>query len=129
MSDYFVEKLATFDRALKNFKESLLANPSQLERDGAIHRFEYCYDLAWETLKFYLQDRGIIDLYSPKSVFSAAYAEKVIDDEAIWSTIITKRNLSVHTYNQKLADSIFSELPEYYNAMFILLKTLVGKFI
>ena len=63
-----------------------------------------------------------MDLNSPKSVFAAAYAEKVIDDEAIWSTIITKRNLSVHTYNQKLADSLFGELPVYYEAMEMLVQ-------
>ncbi|MDB5002945.1 MAG: nucleotidyltransferase substrate binding protein like protein [Mucilaginibacter sp.] len=125
MSDYFEDKLATFDQALKTFKESLLDAPSQLERDGAIQRFEYCYDLSWKTLKQYLQRRGIVDLNSPKSVFNAAYTEKVIDDESTWSTIITKRNLSVHTYNQKLADSLFSELPEYYNAMLTLLKAMV----
>lgn len=126
MNDYFEDKLATLDQALKNFKESLLDEPSQLERDGAIQRFEYCYDLSWKTLKHYLQRRGIIDLNSPKSVFTAAYTEKIIDDESIWSTIITKRNLSVHTYNQKLADSLFSELPEYYKAMYTLLKTMAG---
>lgn len=124
MSDYFEDKLATFEQALKTFKESLLESPSQLERDGAIQRFEYCYDLAWKTLKQYLQRRGLLDLNSPKSVFSGAYAEGIIDDELIWSTIITKRNLSVHTYNQKLADSLFSELPQYYHAMFILLRAM-----
>jgi nucleotidyltransferase substrate binding protein (TIGR01987 family) len=50
-----------------------------LERDGAIQRFEYCYDLAWKTLKQYLQRQGLIDLNSPKSVFAAAHAEKVIE--------------------------------------------------
>ncbi|HWZ34599.1 MAG TPA: HI0074 family nucleotidyltransferase substrate-binding subunit [Mucilaginibacter sp.] len=122
MNDYFEDKLATFEQALKTFKESLLESPSQLERDGAIQRFEYCYDLAWKTLKHYLQRRGLTDLNSPKSVFTAAHAEKVIDDEMIWSTVIAKRNLSVHTYNQKLADSLFAELPQYYEAMFLLSK-------
>jgi nucleotidyltransferase substrate binding protein (TIGR01987 family) len=124
LNNYFEEKLATFEQALKTFKEALLEHPSQLERDGAIQRFEYCFDLAWKTLKHYLEKRGIIDLNSPKSVFAAGYTEKVIGDELIWSTIITKRNLSVHTYNQKLADSLFAELPLYYNAMYSLLKAM-----
>lgn len=121
MSKYFEEKLATYEQALKTFKESLLENPSQLERDGAIQRFEYCYDLAWKTLKQALEKRGLFDLNSPKSVFAAAYSEKLIDDEMTWSVIIAKRNLSVHTYNQKLADSLFAELPLYYKEMQLLL--------
>ncbi len=120
--NYFEEKLATFEQALSTFKEALLEHPSQLERDGAIQSFEYCYDLAWKTLKHFLEKRGIMDLNSPKSVFSAAYREKIIDDEGIWATIITKRNLSVHTYNQKLADSLFAGLPLYYEAMDTLLR-------
>jgi nucleotidyltransferase substrate binding protein (TIGR01987 family) len=121
MTNYADSKIATFEQALKTFKEALLEHPSQLERDGAIQRFEYCFDLAWKSLKHCLEKRGLIDLNSPRSVFSAAYAEGLIDDEAIWSTIILKRNTSVHTYNQQLAESLFSELPIYYDSMSILL--------
>lgn len=84
MNNYFEEKLETFDRALQTFKESLLENPSQLERDGAIQRFEYCFDLSWKTLKHYLEQRGLIDLNIPRSVFAAAYSEKIVEDEVIW---------------------------------------------
>ena len=124
MTAYLVSKLATFEQALTTFKEALLADPSPLERDGAIQRFEYCFDLSWKTLKRFLETRGFIDLNSPRSVFSAAYTERLIDDELIWSTIILKRNVSVHTYNEKLAESLYAELPSYYKAMHILLQKL-----
>jgi nucleotidyltransferase substrate binding protein (TIGR01987 family) len=111
MTGYTDPKLNTFEQALETFKEALLQNPSPLERDGAIQRFEYCFDLAWKTLKRFLENRGFIDLNSPRSVFIAAHAEGLIEDEIIWSTIILKRNASVHTYNQKLAEILFAELP------------------
>ncbi|RYY05753.1 MAG: nucleotidyltransferase [Sphingobacteriaceae bacterium] len=117
MNDYFEEKLATFERALITFKAALLKNPSELERDGAIQRFEYCFDLSWKTLKRFLERRGIINLNSPRSVFAAAYAETIINDETIWSEILLKRNASVHTYNQVLAESLFLQLPDFYTAM------------
>ncbi len=119
--NYLDSKLATFEQALKTFNEALLINPSQLERDGAIQRFEYCFDLCWKTLKLVLEKRGLLDLNSPRSVFAAAYAENLISDEILWSTIILKRNASVHTYNEALAASLFSELPIYYAAMSALL--------
>src|SRR5882757_9528885 len=109
MTDYLDSKIATFEQALKTFKDALLENPSQLERDGAIQRFEYCFDLAWKTLKRHLEKSGLMDLNSPRSVFSAAYSERLIADEDIWATIILRRNASAHTYNQNLADSLFSE--------------------
>jgi nucleotidyltransferase substrate binding protein (TIGR01987 family) len=124
MSTYFDAKVEIFEQALSTFKAALLDNPSELERDGAIQRFEYCFDLAWKSLKRHLEAKGLIDLNSPRSVFAAAYAEGVIDDEAIWSTIILKRNASVHTYNRQLAEALFSELPVYYGAMYELLQKL-----
>ena len=85
MIDYLDSKIAIFEQALKTFKEALLENPSQLERDGAIQRFEYCFDLAWKTSKRCLEKRGLMDLNSPRSVFVAAYAEGILTDETIWS--------------------------------------------
>ncbi|MDP9048536.1 MAG: nucleotidyltransferase substrate binding protein [Bacteroidota bacterium] len=126
MTDYHDSKLTAFEQALGTFEEALLEKPSQLERDGAIQRFEYCFDLAWKTLKRSLERRGLLDLNSPRSVFTAAFTDGIIDDETIWSTIILRRNASVHTYNQKLAEALFSELPVYYDAMYQLLQRLKG---
>ncbi len=81
VNDYFEEKLATFEQALSTFKVALLSQPSELERDGAIQRFEYCFDLSWKTLKRFLEKRGLMDLNSPRSVFAPAYAENIINDE------------------------------------------------
>lgn len=117
INDYFEDKLETFGQALSTFKEGLLSNPSMLERDGAIQRFEYCFDLSWKTLKRFLEKRGLIDLNSPRSIFAAAYTENIIDDEQLWATIILKRNASVHTYNQQMANNLFLLLPAYYQAM------------
>ncbi|HEY5326084.1 MAG TPA: HI0074 family nucleotidyltransferase substrate-binding subunit [Mucilaginibacter sp.] len=124
MNNYLDSKISIFEQALTTFKDALLENPSQLERDGAIQRFEYCFDLAWKALKRYMEKSGLIDLNSPRSVFAAAYAEGIIGDEIIWSTIILKRNASVHTYNQQLAETLFGELPVYYDAMCVLLARL-----
>lgn len=124
MTDYFEDKLASFEKALKTFEEALVLNPSTLERDGAIQRFEYCYDLAWKTVKRYLERQGLFDLNSPKAVFEQAYLNKLILDEQIWLDIIQHRNLSVHTYNEKLAESLFRKLPPYFQAMKLLKESL-----
>ncbi len=117
VNDYFEDKLETFEQALSTFKEGLLPQPSLLERDGAIQRFEYCFDLSWKTLKRFLEKRGLMDLNSPRSVFAAAYAENIINNEQVWANIILKRNASVHTYNQKMANALFELLPAYYEVM------------
>jgi hypothetical protein len=38
--------------ALKNLEQALLiSQPTDLERDGTIQRFEYCYEIIWKAAK------------------------------------------------------------------------------
>ena len=44
-----------------------------LEQEGAIQRFEYCWELAWKTLKDYLEQQGIqLPTVTPAAVLRAA---------------------------------------------------------
>ena len=46
---------------------------SDLEIEGIIQRFEYTWDLAWKTLKDYLEYEGVVlDKITPKAVLIAA---------------------------------------------------------
>jgi nucleotidyltransferase substrate binding protein (TIGR01987 family) len=89
---------------------------SDLEKAGAIQAFEFCYELAWKTMKRILAHRGI-DLASPREVFRAAGQEHLIDDVEIWFDFITKRNLTVHVYNLDVANEIFAFLPIFMNEL------------
>lgn len=99
-------------KAQKTFEQALKEAHSELERDGAIQRFEYTYELVWKMLKKILYSKGI-DVNSPRDVFREAAKLKLIVDPNIWFTFLNKRNLTVHTYNQECADEIFSLLPQF----------------
>ena len=46
------QRLASFERALSLLREAMLNGPgalNQLEKEGVIHRFEYCFELGWKT--------------------------------------------------------------------------------
>lgn len=48
-------------RAVQRLGEALeeyAANPTDTVRDGVIQRFEFTFDLAWKSLKEYMQDQG-----------------------------------------------------------------------
>lgn len=53
------QRFQNFDRAFKLFQSALQERPldaySALEQEGIIQRFEYAYELAWKTMKDYLQ--------------------------------------------------------------------------
>lgn len=80
------------------------------EKDTSIKRFEYTFELFWKTLKKILESEGFIDLNSPKAILSQAFMSHLIINEDIWLDMLADRNLSSHTYNEDLADAIFSRI-------------------
>lgn len=100
-----IKAQASFEQALKEAK-------SLLERDGAIQRFEYTYELVWKTLKRILILKGV-DVNNPRDVFREAAKQKLIADPQVWFLFLSKRNLTVHTYDQDCANEIFACLPQF----------------
>ena len=90
--------------------------PPAIQRDAAIQRFEFTFELAWKALKVFYFDKGV-DLNSPKDVFRHAFASGDIQDEKIWLEMLKDRNLTSHTYDEPLACEVFSHLPKYFNAL------------
>jgi hypothetical protein len=58
------QRLVNFERALSLLREAMANGPealNQLEKEGVIQRFEYCFELAWKTTRDYMEDNGFID--------------------------------------------------------------------
>ncbi len=76
-------RFRNFSRAyilLSDAVESGVAELNELEREGAIQRFQYTFRLAWLTLKDRLEYGGIVlDEVTPRSVIREAYAARLID--------------------------------------------------
>jgi nucleotidyltransferase substrate binding protein (TIGR01987 family) len=104
----------SFNQSIERFKEILNAPETISNRDSAIKRFELTFELAWKTIKEYLGDKGIV-CRSPRDCFEQAFSLGLIQDDPMWSRMIKDRNLSVHTYNEKLAQDIYQRLKEYFN--------------
>ncbi len=112
-----------FEKCLKKFEDVLSKPKDEYIRDSAIKRFELCFELCWKVLKDYLLEEGIT-CRSPKSCFKEAFSIGLIDDEEEWLSILEDRNLSVHTYNELLAETLYERLPNHLRAMKALLKKL-----
>ena len=97
------QRFQSFDRALGLLREAMQRGPSalnDLEKEGAIQRFEYSLKLAWKTAKDFLEDSGVvIDPVTPREVIKQAFAAKVIADGQVWIDMLNHRNLLLHTYN------------------------------
>ena len=91
---------------------------NQLEQEGVIQRFEYTFELAWKTLKDYLENAGVtLSQITPKSVIKAAFAAKLIDDGQAWIDMLTHRNLMSHTYDCSKFQEVVAALKDRYIAI------------
>jgi nucleotidyltransferase substrate binding protein (TIGR01987 family) len=80
---------------------------TDLEQQGLIQAFEFTHELAWKTLKDFLESRGVTaPLYGSKDATREAFAQALISDGDEWMAMIAARNATSHTYNQRTADEI-----------------------
>lgn len=83
-------------------------------RDGAVQRFEFCVELAWEATREWLLEQGYADINSPKAVMKQAYADGLLAEEALWLGMIQDRNLTPHIYDEATAAQIYHKIAGRY---------------
>jgi nucleotidyltransferase substrate binding protein (TIGR01987 family) len=90
-------------------------------RSSAIQSFEFSIDTLWKFIKEYLvfSYKISIPVSTPKAVFQEAFRVNFVDQQEleICFAIIDARNVTSHTYNERLAEEIAEKLPEYYELM------------
>jgi nucleotidyltransferase substrate binding protein (TIGR01987 family) len=91
---------------------------SKLEEQGLIQVFEYTHELAWNTLKDFLESRGVRNLYGSKDTTREAFKTGLIENGEAWMDMIQSRNLTSHTYDESTASHIVSAILNTYFAEF-----------
>ena len=92
---------------------------TELEKEGTIKRFKYTWELAWKTLKDYLENEGVVlKKITPKAVLIASVEAKIIDQPEIWMQVLDDRNKMSHIYNIVAFEQTISNIVESYLALF-----------
>ena len=105
------QRFQNFEKAYLQLKSSVIEveNLSDLEKEGMVQRFEYTFELAWKTLKDYLQEQGV-DARFPREVIKQSYHYGLIEDGEIWMVMLDNRNTMAHTYNEKTFRQAVSDI-------------------
>ena len=123
----WIQRAKHFDKAFSLLEEAVeLARQrplSKLEAQGLIQGFEYTHELAWNTLKDFLEDRGVQALYGSRDTTRAAFRTGLIENGETWMEMIQSRNLTSHTYNEATADQVVRAILDSYFAAFQALRT------
>jgi nucleotidyltransferase substrate binding protein (TIGR01987 family) len=100
---------------------------NELEEQGLIQAFEYTHELAWNTLKDYLQAKGNQAIHGSRDATRAAFKLDIIQDGETWMDMIKDRNQTSHTYNEDTAKRIVSNIrTRFFPAFVALTNTLHG---
>jgi nucleotidyltransferase substrate binding protein (TIGR01987 family) len=84
-----------------------------------IQRLEYSTEAFWKYLKAYLSIEHNLSANSPREVIRTGLKVNLYD-EAISNELLQMlddRNLTSHTYVEKLAESIAARIPSYSTVM------------
>lgn len=111
-----------FAKAVNRLADALNQPKNEFIRDAAIQRFEFTFELAWKVLKNYLEREGL-EARSPRAAIRGAFSIGLLPEDEGWLVMVELRNLSSHTYNEAIAERIYTELP----AMLHRFQTLLAK--
>ena len=97
------QRLLDFAKSLAQLEKGLAdERADEVVRAGIIQFFEMSFELAWKTLKDYLEAQGY-DIKTPRETLQQAFQLQVISDGHAWIEALEKRNLMAHTYNENTA--------------------------
>lgn len=119
----WIQRFDNYKKAMKQLTDAVnlskKRNLTELESQGLVQVFEYTHELAWKTLKDFLEEKGNDNIYGSKDATRKAFELEIIKNGEIWMNMIKSRNLSTHTYNKDTVDQITKNILEVYFDEFV----------
>ncbi len=133
-----IDKDIRWQQRFSNYKKALaqLTNAielaeerdlSELEQQGLIQAFEYTHELAWKTLKDFLEYRGNTGIYGSKDATREAFKLGLIENGEVWMDMIQSRNKTSHTYNEETVKEIVEAIESDYFVEFTKLQATLNE--
>jgi len=125
------QRLNNYEKALSQLTDAVDLSQqrelSDLEKQGLIQAFEFTHELAWNTLKDFLEHKGQTEIYGSRDATRKAFELEIIENGDSWMQMIQNRNRSSHTYNQKVMQEIIDAIINDYHKQFMSLLEKLNK--
>lgn len=110
----YIQRFQNFEKSFILLQNSLdITEPSIVEKAGVMHFFETTFELSWKLVKDYLSFIGH-DVNSPREAIKQSFQIELINQGDIWLKALTDRNLSVHTYDEEMANNVYKKINNIY---------------
>lgn len=114
------QRFSNYKKALGQLQKFIdKGDLSDLEEQGLIKSFEYTYELAWNTLKDFLEFSGQSDIYGSRDAIQKGFQLGIINDGNGWMDMLKSRNKTSHTYNEATAKEISQAVVSVYYDLFL----------
>jgi len=122
----WLQRFQNFEKTLYHLDKAMqINNPDIVQKAGIIQFFEMSYELAWNTMKDYLEEQGFTEINSPRTAIKKAFETGLIISGHDWMDLLLDRNLTAHTYDEVKAAQVERLIHQKY---FPLLKELYESF-
>lgn len=98
------QRYNNFEKSLNFLKDAVSrSNLSDLEKAGVIQTYEFTFELAWKTVKDYLEEKGVSAKF-PRDTIKEGFRYEILEDGDLWIDMLEKRNLMSHAYDEAKAE-------------------------
>lgn len=105
-SERLEERANDYLKALAQLEKAVQQPKDEFVRDSVIQRFEFTHELAWQMLRLRLEREGVL-VKTPRETIQEALQAGLIEDGNLWTDMQKMRNLTSHTYKEKLAEDVY----------------------
>jgi len=119
----WIQRFNSYTQALAQLSEFIeKGDLNKFEEQGILHSFECVHDLAWKTLKHFLEHRGAGKIYGSRDATRSAFKTDLIEDGEIWMDMIQSRRIMPEAYDETIARELSSAIMGRYYPAFITLR-------
>jgi len=122
----WMQRFSNFNKALHQLSKFIEKGElNELEKQGLIQSFEYNYELAWNTIKDFYESQGEMGIQGSRDAIRLAFRRGLIENGEVWMQMVKSRTLTLHTYNEEIAEEIAQAVfKDYYDEFLALRKKL-----
>ncbi len=120
MTERWQERLQNYKKSVENLNETIQCigqnGLNKIYTMALVQAFEICFELAWKTMKDYLEFNGI-KTDTPRDTIKTAFSTNLIKDGQGWIEMMEARNKTSHTYRETFANQLADDILQTYSRL------------